>query len=92
MSSCEFRRCWASIKPWPRLFDDEDDGVAWLHRQNDAPAFGGHPPLDLIVGGTQDGLMVVRRFLDAARSGLYMQPSTADAGLAPYDYGEIIFV
>lgn len=35
------------------LFDDEDDGVAWLRRQNDAPAFGGHPPLDLIISGTQ---------------------------------------
>ena len=74
------------------LFGDERDGVEWLRQPHDAPVLGGYPPLDLIVSGTQDGLMVVRRFLDAARSGLYMLPSTADAGYAPYDPGEIIFV
>lgn len=73
------------------LFGDEHDGVAWLRRPHGAPTFGGHPPLDLVVSGTQDGLMIVRRFLDAARGGLYMPPNAADVGFAPYEDGEIIF-
>lgn len=73
------------------LFADEHDGVAWLRQPHDAPVFGGHPPLDLVVNGTQDGLMMVRRFLDAARGGLYMPPNAADADFAPYEDAEIIF-
>ncbi|ODU77359.1 MbcA/ParS/Xre antitoxin family protein [Novosphingobium sp. SCN 63-17] len=66
------------------LFDDEHDGVAWLRRQNDAPAFGGHPPLNLIISGTQDGLMTVRRFLDAVQGELYMLPSATHANQMQY--------
>ncbi|WP_062341850.1 MbcA/ParS/Xre antitoxin family protein [Novosphingobium sp. CCH12-A3] len=73
------------------LFADEHDGVAWLRQPHDAPVFGGHPPLDLVVNGTQEGLMMVRRFLDAARGGLYMPPNAADADFAPYEDAEIIF-
>jgi hypothetical protein len=40
--------------------------------------FGGRPPLDLVTSGSQDGLLSVRRFLDGARGGLYMQPNTID--------------
>lgn len=73
------------------LFADEHDGVAWLRQPHDAPVFGGHPPLDLVVNGTQEGLMMVRRFLDAARGSLYMPPNAADADFAPYEDAEIIF-
>lgn len=73
------------------LLIDEHDGVDWLRQRHDAPVFGGHPPLDLIVSGTQDGLMLVRRFLDAACSGLYMPPQAADAAIAS-DQGEVIFL
>src|SRR3546814_5288909 len=37
-----------------------------------APLFGGQPPLTLITSGAQDNLVAVRRFLDAARGGLYI--------------------
>lgn len=73
------------------LFDDEHDGVDWLRRPHDAPVFGGHPPIDLVTSGTQDGLMIVRRFLDAARGGAYMPPNAADADFVPYDDNEIVF-
>lgn len=73
------------------LFDDEHDGLDWLRRPHDGPMFGGHPPIDLVASGTQDGLMTVRRFLDAARGGVYMAPNAADAGFAPYDDSEIVF-
>jgi hypothetical protein len=73
------------------LFADERRGVEWLRTAHQAAVFGGHPPLDLITSGTQDGLLVVRRFLDGARGGLYMQPNAIDAAFVPYDDAEIVF-
>lgn len=73
------------------LFADERGGVDWLRQPHAAPVFGGHPPIDLVTNGTQDGLMIVRRFLDSARGGLYMAPNAADEGFTPYTDGEIVF-
>ena len=73
------------------LFTEERDAVAWLRQPHDARLFGGRPPLMLAANGTQDGLMTVRRFLDAARGGLYMPPTAAEADLAPYEDSEIVF-
>jgi hypothetical protein len=49
-----------------------------------APLFGGQPPLALVTSGTLDGLMPVRRFLDAARGGLYMPPNALMLHSRPY--------
>ncbi|WP_336975234.1 MbcA/ParS/Xre antitoxin family protein [Sphingobium aromaticiconvertens] len=73
------------------LFAQEHGGVAWLRQPHDARLFGGNPPIRLVTNGTQDGLMTVRRFLDAARGGLYMPPTTAEADFAPYEDSEIVF-
>lgn len=73
------------------LFSEERDGVTWLRQPHDARVFGGRPPLKLAANGTQDGLMTVRRFLDAARGGLYMPPTEAEADFAPYGDDEILF-
>ena len=58
------------------LFGDAG-GRAWrgCTGPHDAPLFGGQPPLALVTAGTLDGLLLVRRFLDAARGGLYMAPN-----------------
>jgi len=72
------------------LFTDERDGVAWLRQPHDALVFGGKSPIAIAANGTQDGLMTVRRFLDAARGGLYMPP-VAGEDAAPYEDSEIIF-
>ena len=56
------------------LFGDEDAGGVWLRAPNSAPCFGGQPPIDLITGGTQDGIMLVRRYLDAWRGGVFAAP------------------
>lgn len=72
------------------LHDREADGVAWLRTPHGATVFGGHPPLNYLVSGTQDGLAVVRRFLDAARGGLYMPPNELDRGFQPYTDGDLI--
>lgn len=73
------------------LNDQEADGVAWLRRPHLAPVFGGQPPLSLVASGAQDGLLQVRRFLDAARSGLYMPPNAIDADGRAYTDAEIVF-
>jgi len=65
------------------LFDNEREGVEWLRTPHNAPVFGGHAPIDLVTAGTQDALLTVRRFLDAARGGLYMAPGAVDTGFAP---------
>src|SRR3546814_20574441 len=61
------------------LFNEEQEGVAWLRRPHDAHAFGGAAPIDLITSGFQDVLLTVRRFVDATRGGLYMSPSSAES-------------
>src|SRR3546814_11050664 len=73
------------------LFENECDGIAWLRGPHNARVFGGQPPIDLVTAGTQDALMTVRRFLDAARGGLYMPPTPEEANFAPYEDSEIIF-
>jgi hypothetical protein len=72
------------------LFDDEAEGLRWLKGPHMAPVFGGQPPLALVTSGTQDGLMTVRRFLDAARGGLYMAPNGLDAAFTPYEDSDIV--
>ncbi|MBP2448823.1 MbcA/ParS/Xre antitoxin family protein [Rhizobium leguminosarum] len=73
------------------LFSHERAGVAWLRTPHQAPVFGGHRPLEIVTNGTQDGLMTVRRFLDGARGGLYMQPNMLDDAFAPYEDADIVF-
>jgi hypothetical protein len=73
------------------LFANEQDGVAWLHGPHKAAVFGGTPPLALVTSGTQDGLLTVRRFLDAARGGLYMEPNELDVDFKPYTDTDIVF-
>lgn len=73
------------------LHATEQEGTDWLKRPHAAMIFGGQPPLALVASGTQDGLLSVRRFLDAARGGLYMAPNSLDAAFTPYDDADIIF-
>lgn len=72
------------------LHADEPDGIAWLRRPHRAPLFGGQPPLALVTGGTQDGLMAVRRFLDAARGGLFLAPNAVDRDARPLTDADIV--
>lgn len=73
------------------LFPTEREGIEWLRTPHHAIIFGGRPPLDLIVSGSQDGLLTVRRFLDGARGGLYMPPNVIDETFTPYKDEEIVF-
>lgn len=73
------------------LFPNEKLGVAWLKGPHEAVVFAGKPPLALVTSGSQDGLLAVRRFLDGARGGQYMQPNNIDIGFSPYEETEIVF-
>ncbi|WP_207539658.1 DUF433 domain-containing protein [Sabulicella rubraurantiaca] len=67
------------------LHANEQEGVAWLHGPHGAAPFGGRTPLALATSGSLDDLLTVRRFLDAARGGLYMPPVEAiDWNFTPY--------
>lgn len=68
----------------------EVEGVAWLRAPHCGTVFGGRPPLALITSGPQDALLTVRRYLDAARGGLSMEPNAADAGFAAYRDADIV--
>lgn len=72
------------------LFATEGEGVAWLRGPHRATVFGGKPPLALVTSGSFDALLTVRRFLDAARGGIYMEPNEIDAGFMPYDETDIV--
>jgi hypothetical protein len=72
------------------LYETEREAVAWLRGPHDGAVFGGTPPLAFVTSGLQDGLMTVRRFLDGARGGIYMEPNALDAGFEPYDDRDIV--
>ena len=73
------------------LFPTERLGVEWLRTPHNSIVFGGQPPLDLVISGSQDGLLTVRRFLDGARGGIYMQPNEIDRSFVPYSDSELVF-
>jgi uncharacterized protein (DUF2384 family) len=74
------------------IFGDEHDGVQWLRTPNAAPCFGTQPPIELITSGTQDGIMLVRRYLDAWRGGRFAAPAQADFEDQPWDPADVVVV
>ena len=73
------------------LFASDAEGIRWLRDPHAALPFGGQPPIALVLGGTQDGLMLVRRFLDASRGGLFMAPNAADEAASALSDEDIVF-
>ncbi|GHF69928.1 MbcA/ParS/Xre antitoxin family protein [Seohaeicola zhoushanensis] len=67
------------------LFHDPLQALVWLKGAHQGLPFAGQAPLDLAVSGTQDGLMSLRRYLDAWRGGAQgvppegMEPVTRDS-------------
>ena len=73
------------------LHATEQESIAWLRDPHAGAVFGGNPPMALVTSGSQDNLLTVRRFLDAARGGLYMEPNAVDAAFAPYEESDVVF-
>ena len=74
------------------LFDADQAGTEWLRAPNAAPCFGGQRPIDLVTGGTQDGLMLVRRYLDAWRGGVFAAPVDDAVEDAPWGPDDVVVV
>jgi hypothetical protein len=53
------------------LYVDHERADAWIRRPNDAPLFGGQPPLERLLGGRVADLYEVRRYLEAAGEPAY---------------------
>jgi len=51
------------------LLPRPDAADSWVRRENHNPLFGGRTPLDRMLGGLTQDLVVVRRHLDAERGG-----------------------
>lgn len=73
------------------LFVREREALAWLKGPHAGPLFGGQSPMALMLSGTQDGILQVRRYLDAWRGGLRGAPAP-DSGVAPVTRDDIVFV
>lgn len=73
------------------LFADAQEQLGWLRGPHDAPLFGGQKPLNLITSGSLDGIVLVRRFLDATRGGIYMPPNGLDADFPATTAGDIVW-
>jgi hypothetical protein len=75
------------------LFPREGDANRWLRSGNSDLTFGGQTPLAMIVSGTQDGLILVRRYLDAWRGGLFAAPIPGfDDKVAPLSKDDLVFI
>ena len=73
------------------LFVRESEALAWLKGPHAGPLFGGQSPMALMLSGTQDGILQVRRYLDAWRGGLRGAPA-ADSGVPPVTRDDLVFV
>jgi hypothetical protein len=75
------------------IFPREGDAARWLRSPNAGRVFGGQTPVALIVSGTQDALMLVRRYLDAWRGGTFAAPVPGfDGVVAPMSDDDLVFV
>jgi hypothetical protein len=75
------------------IFAREEDAARWLRSSNSGPAFGSQTPLALITSGTQDALILVRRYLDAWRGGTFTAPVPGfDDVVAPISDSDLAFV
>lgn len=73
------------------LFLDQDQAVKWLSSPHQGTIFAGSSPLDLIVGGGQDGMMNVRRYLDAWRGG-QMGHGAPEGSFEPVTEDDVVFL
>lgn len=73
------------------LFTSEQEGLDWLHSAHTSQPFEGRPPFDLITSNSLDEMLLLRRFLDDARGGIYMAPNQLDRGFEPYRDDDIEF-
>jgi hypothetical protein len=60
------------------LFPRESEAMTWLKGLHRGILFSGQSPLSVMLDGTQDGILTIRRYLDGWRGGLRGTPDQAD--------------
>ncbi len=72
------------------LFPIEAEAMTWLKGPHRGEVFGGQAPVEVMIGGGLDGILTVRRYLDAWRGGLRGGPGSED-GFEPVRETDIVF-
>lgn len=73
------------------LFEDQNQALVWLKGPHQGTLFAGASPMAYMIEGGHDGLMSVRRYLDAWRGG-HMGSGAPEAGLIPVTEADLVFV
>jgi len=73
------------------LFADRRQALEWLRGAHRGTVFRGASPLMFIVDGAQDGIMTVRRYLDAWRGG-HPGQGVPEGGFTPVGEEDLVFV
>jgi uncharacterized protein (DUF2384 family) len=80
------------VKGLAIVFARQDEATRWLRSPNRGPLFGGQRPLDLITDGSQEGILLVRRYLDAWRGGMFAPPDASDVDEEPLADDDIVVI
>ena len=68
------------------------DTLTWLKGPHRGVDFGGQAPLEVMVAGAQDGILTVRRHLDAWRAGGLRGAPAPGRGIEPVRPEDLVFV
>jgi hypothetical protein len=72
------------------LFRDRAQALVWLRGAHRGTVFQGAAPLTFMVDGAQDGILTVRRYLDAWRGG-HVGHGAAEGDFVPVGEDDIVF-
>ncbi|GIX17859.1 MAG: hypothetical protein KatS3mg119_2045 [Rhodothalassiaceae bacterium] len=72
------------------LFPIAEQAAAWFNSPHAGTVFHGMSPREVIVQGGLDGILTVRRYLDAWRGGLF-EHAGVGVDLAPIDETDLVF-
>lgn len=73
------------------LFVDDRQAQVWLTQPHHGTVFAGAAPMDFILTGAQDGMMTVRRTLDAWRGG-HAGIGAPEGSYQPVTEDDIVFL
>lgn len=73
------------------LFEEHAQALTWMHGAHRGTAFAGASPMETLLEGTQDGMMTVRRYLDAWRGG-QMGHGAPEGSFEPVTAEDLVFV
>ncbi|WP_299888121.1 MbcA/ParS/Xre antitoxin family protein [uncultured Ruegeria sp.] len=73
------------------MFHEDAQALQWLSSSHLGTDFAGRSPLSLIIENGQDGMMLVRRYIDAWRGGC-MGHGAPEGSFEPVTEEDVVFV